>query len=80
MTQISNKIRALRKQRNLSQKNLAELVGEHQTKISFIERGERDFSFQLAVKLARALGVTTEELVSGSDGHFQPTTETEVAQ
>jgi transcriptional regulator with XRE-family HTH domain len=62
---IGNRIRALRRQRGLSQEQLGAMVGFSQSKISKIESGERgDWDSLSDLKLlAAALGVPIEELV-----------------
>lgn len=63
---VGHKIKALREQKDMTQKDLAYLVGVHQSKISQCETGERGISFALAVKIASALGVPVDELASRS--------------
>lgn len=60
---IGARIRALRRQRGLSQEQLGELVGFSQSKISKIENGDWDSLSDLRL-IAKALGVPIEELVS----------------
>jgi transcriptional regulator with XRE-family HTH domain len=65
---IGNRIRALRRQRGLSQEQLGELVGFSQSKISKIERGERgergDWDSLSDLRLiAKVLGVKLKELI-----------------
>ncbi len=59
---IGDRIRALRRQRGLSQEQLGELVGFSQSKISKIENGDWDSLSDLRL-LAAALEVPIEELV-----------------
>lgn len=63
---VANKIKALREQRDMTQEDLAVLVGVHQSKISHVETGRRGISFELAVKIAAALGVPVDELVASA--------------
>lgn len=57
----------LRKARNLSQEQLAELAGLHRNYIGGIERGERNIALVNIVRLAKALGVSPSELLQGID-------------
>ena len=57
-------IRNERMRRNLTQEQLAERAGLHWTYISGIERGKRNVSFTILLKLATALGMHLRELVS----------------
>ncbi len=59
---IGDRIRALRRQRGLSQEQLGELVGFSQSKISKIENGDWNSLSDLRL-LAVALEVPIEELV-----------------
>jgi transcriptional regulator with XRE-family HTH domain len=63
---VGDKIKDLREQRNMTQGELADLVGVHQSKISHCETGARGISFELAVKIAGALGVKVDELAPES--------------
>jgi putative transcriptional regulator len=56
-------VREKRKEKKLTQAQLAEMVGVSQRSISFIETGWRNPSIGTAIKLANALGVTLDELV-----------------
>jgi transcriptional regulator with XRE-family HTH domain len=60
---FGNKLRVLRKQNDLSQEQLAELVGVHRTYIGMIERGEQSVSLDNIARIAKALGVKTSDLV-----------------
>jgi transcriptional regulator with XRE-family HTH domain len=54
---LGERIRALRKEKNIKQEKLAELVDKTTEHISFIERGERAPSLELLLDLARVLNV-----------------------
>ena len=58
-------LRRFRKVAGLSQEELAFRADIHRTQISFIESGKRMPRLDTLVKLAGALGVTTNDLVDG---------------
>ncbi|TVR57449.1 MAG: transcriptional regulator [Spirochaetaceae bacterium] len=59
---VESNLREYRTSANLTQAQLAENVGVTRQTIIAIERGNYTPSILLALKLARALGVTVEEL------------------
>ena len=59
---FGNRIRTLRKERGLSQEDLAELSGLDRTYISGIERGLRNVALRNIAALAQALGVSLADL------------------
>ena len=62
--EFKNRIREFRKKRGLRQIDLARLVGIFQSELSEIERGIRKPSVYLAKKIAKALGVSLDDLFS----------------
>lgn len=64
---IGERLRTIRRERGMTQSELAEAIGTHFTSISQIERGLRGLTIQQLVKLARALGVSPNEVLL--DGH-----------
>jgi transcriptional regulator with XRE-family HTH domain len=59
---FGKRIRTLRKERGLSQEDLAELSGLDRTYISGIERGIRNVALRNIEALAQALGVSLADL------------------
>ena len=59
---LRNKIRALREERHMTQKELAAAVGVSRQAINAVETGKFDPSIWLAHDLARFFGTTIEEL------------------
>lgn len=55
--QFGARIAELRKQRNISQEELAERCGVHRTYIGSIERGEKSPTLNTIEKFAKGLGV-----------------------
>lgn len=62
--QFGGKIRNLRKEKGISQEELAFRSGLHRTYISDIERGARNVSLKNIEKIAKALGVKSQILFS----------------
>jgi transcriptional regulator with XRE-family HTH domain len=60
---LGERIRALRKEKNIKQEKLAELVDKATEHISFIERGERAPSLEVLLDLARVLDVSLPYLL-----------------
>ena len=59
------RLRALRRQKNLSQTELGKIVGLHYTNYGKYERGLAIPSSESLKRLAEALGVTTDYLIDG---------------
>ncbi len=60
---FGKRVRELRKERGLSQVELAAKVGIDRSYMGFLERGERNPSLEVIAKIAEALGVTPDELL-----------------
>ena len=60
---IGQRIRKIRKARNLSQEQLSEMVGISITHMSHIETGNTKLSLPVLVDLANALEVRTDDLL-----------------
>lgn len=65
---MKNKIRELRKQRKLSQAELAEAVGTTRQTITSIETSKYTASLVLAYKIAKYFDLTIEEVFDFSEG------------
>ena len=63
MVEFGNKLRQLRKEKNLSQKQLAALIGVQNSIISFYEVGDRTPSPDVIKRLAVALHVSADYLL-----------------
>ena len=63
MVEFGNRLRQLRKDRNLTQQQLAELIGVKNGVISFYELGDRTPSPAVLRKLALALHVSADYLL-----------------
>lgn len=61
--QFGKAIRMARLQKGLNQFQMAELVGVTQSYLSYIESGERDLSFLLAVQICSRLGLNVQEII-----------------
>ena len=62
--EFKNRIRKFRKKKQLRQTDLARMIGIFQSELSEIERGIRKPSVYLAKKIAKALGVSLDDLFS----------------
>lgn len=65
---LGNRIRVIRKAKNIKQEKLAELVDKTTEHVSFIERGERAPSLELLLKLAQVLDVPLSDLFNIPSG------------
>ena len=63
MVEFGSRLRELRKQKNLTQKQLAALIGVKNSIISFYEVGDRFPSPEIIIKLATALNVSADFLL-----------------
>lgn len=63
LKRLGNRIRKIRKERNLSQERLALICELDRTYIGGIERGERNVAIINIEIIARALNVTLSELM-----------------
>jgi len=64
-TILGNNIRRTRKDKKMSQEQLAERVSLHRTYIGSVERGERNISIENIVAIARALDLVPDQLLKG---------------
>jgi transcriptional regulator with XRE-family HTH domain len=64
-TDIGARVRVLRDERGLTQAKLAAALGLTQSNVSAMERGDRGLTIHQAVKLARILHVTVDQLLTG---------------
>lgn len=62
-----NRIRALRKKAGLTQAELGERVGLHQTQIGNLENGSRNLTLEWARRLAKALDARVIDLLDDND-------------
>jgi len=60
-------VRRLRRQRKLSQEELADVAGLHRTYIGSIERGERNLTLKGIEAVATALGISASQLLSEAE-------------
>ena len=60
---FGKKLREIRLRKDLSQGDVARILGVHRTYISGLERGARNPSLLTVQKIARALGVNAKKLI-----------------
>ena len=63
---LPNNLRETRDRKGLSQQSLADIVGVNRATIRRWETGESKITLEMATKIAHALGVTTDELMTTS--------------
>lgn len=63
---IGKRIKEVRKQRALTQADLAELTGMSDSYISYIETAKKQASLESLVQISNALGITVDELLCGN--------------
>lgn len=64
---INNTLKDIRTERNLIQEDLAKATGSCSRTIGRIERGERNPSLEMAIRLAHYLNVTVEDIFQLDD-------------
>lgn len=67
---FSNRITALRKERGLSQKEVAMSLGVSQALLSHYEKGVRECGLEFVVRCAEYFGVTTDYLLGKEDSKY----------
>lgn len=60
-------LRNLRRQKGLSQEQVADLSGLHRTYFGGVERGERNPTLLTLIKIAQSLDIQLEELLKFND-------------
>ena len=69
-TAFSNRITALRKERGLSQKEVAMSLGVSQALLSHYEKGVRECGLEFVVRCAEYFGVTTDYLLGKDESKY----------
>lgn len=64
---VSTTLKQIRTERNICQEDLAVAIGSCGRTIGRIERGERNASLELALRLSAYLGISVEELFKVED-------------
>lgn len=78
MVRFGVKVRMLRKQRRLTLREVADVLGVHYTHVQKIEAGRKRPSSDLILKFARLFGVSADQLMRDdveidTDGRAEPT-------
>ena len=68
---LGERIKALRKQKKLTQKELAKIIGKEASFISHIERGARNVSVRLLHSIAKGLEISSFEILIGGTNEFE---------
>jgi len=66
---LAENIRAIRRQKGLSQEKLAEICGLHRTYVGSVERAERNVTLSTLEAFATALGVSVPDLLAKRGHH-----------
>jgi transcriptional regulator with XRE-family HTH domain len=67
-THVAASLRALRKARGMSQRELAQVAGVTPSAISQAERAARGLSLETLLRISAALGISLDDLVHGTQG------------
>ncbi len=59
---LSKKLKQLRLERNLTQQDLAQLIGSSQSRVAKIEAGDSSVSIDLQIRSLLAMGASRQEL------------------
>ena len=73
---LGHRIRELRQKKGFSQESFADHCGLHRTYMGGIERGERNVTIQTVLTMAKGLGITMSELLSGIEKQVEPSKHT----
>lgn len=65
---VSTTLKQVRTERNICQEDLAVAIGSCGRTIGRIERGERNASLELALRISKYFGISVEELFSIDEG------------
>lgn len=64
MKHIGTTLKTLRKEKGMTQRQIAELVNMHRSNYSKVESGERELSLEAISKIAQYFGLTVDELIN----------------
>ena len=73
---FSEKLKALRTAKKMSQKDLADKVGVAKSVVSFYESGDRFPSYDVLIKISRIFNVTTDYLLGAAEDEIAPKAKT----
>jgi transcriptional regulator with XRE-family HTH domain len=69
---LGGRVREARLKKGFSQESFADHCGLHRTYMGGIERGEHTPTIQTVFTLAKGLGITMSELLSGIERQMEP--------
>ena len=72
MEAFKDRLRFLRENKKITQKELAKLINVAESTVSMYERGEREPSFEIAVRLANLFNVSIDYLLGRTDDPTPP--------
>ncbi|MCR6462562.1 helix-turn-helix transcriptional regulator [Bacillus paranthracis] len=76
--ELGQRIRYIRKEKNLSQERLGELSRIHPNHVGAIERGEKNVTIESLIKLTNGLNITLEDLFRKIEFSDKETTHTHI--
>jgi transcriptional regulator with XRE-family HTH domain len=68
---LGKRIRERRLKAGFSQESFADHCGLHRTYMGGVERGERNLTIQSVMTIARGLGISMSELLTGIEKHVE---------
>ncbi len=63
LKKFGTNLQKIRREKEVTQEKLAELIGVHRTYITLVEKGERNPSLKTIYRIAKALKVSSTELL-----------------
>jgi len=60
---FGHRVKELRKEQDMTQQMLAEKIGYDRSYLGFLERGERNPSLEVIIKIAKALAIKPDDLL-----------------
>lgn len=71
MELLGEMIKSVRKERNLTQEQLGELIGVHKSQISKLERNTKNVTIETILKVFRALKTNVKFIVEMNEAEFK---------
>lgn len=72
---LAKNIRSYRREKNLSQEELADICNLHRTYVGAVERGERNVTLSTLEAFSNALGISVPKLLTTAESDYAETHE-----